>query len=121
VLVLPKSLAVTIKTRLKITSVLTRVQKAISICTPGSKSQCNVLLIAGKACNKLPAYGRKKACIPAGLWPVFKTVIYLQGCRARLPGKAAGQDCRARLPGKAAWQGCNMHHYHGKSLDLSGQ
>jgi hypothetical protein len=24
------------------------------------------------------------------------------------------QGCRARLPGKAAWQlqGCNMHHYH---------
>jgi hypothetical protein len=45
-------------TRLKIASVLTRVLKAISICTEGSKSQCNVLLIAGKACNKLPAYGR---------------------------------------------------------------
>jgi hypothetical protein len=28
-----------------------------------------------------------------------------QGCRARLPGKAAGQ----RLPGKAAEQGCFMH------------
>jgi hypothetical protein len=25
-------------------------------------------------------------------------------CRARLPGKAAGQGCRARLPGKAAGQ-----------------
>jgi hypothetical protein len=30
----------------------------------------------------------------------------LKGCRARLPGKAAGQGCRARLPGKAAGQGC---------------
>jgi hypothetical protein len=29
-----------------------------------------------------------------------------QGCRARLPGKAAGQGCWARLPGKAAGQGC---------------
>jgi hypothetical protein len=27
-------------------------------------------------------------------------------CRARLPGKAAGQGCRARLPSKAAEQGC---------------
>jgi hypothetical protein len=26
----------------------------------------NVLLLAGKAYNKLPAYGRKKACNPAG-------------------------------------------------------
>jgi hypothetical protein len=39
----------------KTRQVLTRVLKAISICTEGSKSQCNVLLIAGKACNKLPA------------------------------------------------------------------
>jgi hypothetical protein len=30
---------------------------------------------------------------------------FLQGWRARLPGKAAGQGCRARLPGKAAGQG----------------
>jgi hypothetical protein len=44
----------------------------------------NVLLLAGKACNKLPAYGRKKACNPAGLRPVIKTVIFLQGCRARV-------------------------------------
>jgi hypothetical protein len=27
-------------------------------------------------------------------------------CRARLPGKTAGQDCRARLPGKTAGQDC---------------
>jgi hypothetical protein len=74
-------------TRLKISSVLTRVQKAISIGTQGSKR--NVLLLAGKACNKLPAYGRKKACNPAGLLPVIKTVIFLQGCRARLNGKGA--------------------------------
>jgi hypothetical protein len=31
---------------------------------------------------------------------------FLQGWRARLPGKAAGQGCLARLPGKAAGQGC---------------
>jgi hypothetical protein len=63
---------------------------------------------------------------------VIKLVLFLQGCRARLtgkadgqgyrarltgkadgqgyrtrlPGKAAGQGCRARLPGKAAGQGC---------------
>jgi hypothetical protein len=55
--------ALATKTRLKISSVLTRVQKAISIGTQGSKSQ-NVLLLAGKACNKLPAYGRRKACNP---------------------------------------------------------
>jgi hypothetical protein len=61
----------------------------------------NVLLIAGKACNKLPAYGRKKACNPAGL-------RLIKGCNmsAMLPGKAAGQGCRERLSGKAAWQGC---------------
>jgi hypothetical protein len=29
----------------------------------------NVLLLAGKACNKLPAYGRKKPRNPAGLRP----------------------------------------------------
>jgi hypothetical protein len=34
----------------------------------------NVVLIAGKACNILLAYGRKKACNPAGLRPVIKTV-----------------------------------------------
>jgi hypothetical protein len=44
----------------------------------------NVLLLAGKACNKLPAYGRKKACNPAGPRPVMMTVIFLQGCRARV-------------------------------------
>jgi hypothetical protein len=49
----------------------------------------NVLLLAGKACNKLPAYGRKKAWNPAGLRPVINTVIFLQGCRARLHGKGA--------------------------------
>jgi hypothetical protein len=27
-------------------------------------------------------------------------------CRARLPGKTAGQDCRASLPGKTAGQAC---------------
>jgi hypothetical protein len=36
----------------------------------------------------------------------IQLVIFLQGCRARLPGKAAGQGCRARLPGKAARQVC---------------
>jgi hypothetical protein len=30
------------------------------------------IVIAGKACKKLPAYGRKKACNPAGLRPVIK-------------------------------------------------
>jgi hypothetical protein len=29
-----------------------------------------------------------------------------QDCRARLPGKTAGQDCRARLPGKTVGQDC---------------
>jgi hypothetical protein len=32
--------------------------------------------------------------------------MQLQGCRARLPSKAAEQGCRARLPSKAAEQGC---------------
>jgi hypothetical protein len=47
----------------------------------------------------MPALGRKKACN-------IKLVIFMQGCWARLPGKAAGQGCRAGLPGKAAGQGC---------------
>jgi hypothetical protein len=55
------------------------------------------IAIAGKACKKLPAYGRKKACNPAGQRPVIKTNI-----SARMPGKAAG----LRLLGKAAGQGC---------------
>jgi hypothetical protein len=32
--------------------------------------------------------------------------MFLQGCPARMPGKAAGQGYRAKLPGKAAGQGC---------------
>jgi hypothetical protein len=35
----------------------------------------------------MPAYGRKKACNSAGLRPVIKLLIILQGCHARLPGK----------------------------------
>jgi hypothetical protein len=38
----------------------------------------------------------------------------VQGCRARLPGKAAGQGCRARLPGKAAGQ-CVVARMPGKN------
>jgi hypothetical protein len=34
-----------------------------------------------------------------------------QGCRTRLTGKAAGQGCRVRLPSKAVGQGCNMVQY----------
>jgi hypothetical protein len=41
----------------------------------------------------------------AGLRPVIKLVMILQGCRARLLDKTAGQGFRARLPGKAAGQG----------------
>jgi hypothetical protein len=40
------------------------------------------------------------------LEPNCRQFRFLQGCRARLPGKTAGQGCRARLPGKAAGQGC---------------
>jgi hypothetical protein len=58
-----------------------------------------------KTCNAAcaPAYGRKKACNSAG---IIQLVIFLQGCRARLPGKAAGQGCRTRLHAMvqyAAW------------------
>jgi hypothetical protein len=79
------SARITTTTRLKITSVPTRVQKAIWVCTRTrlKTAVCNVLLIAGKACNKLPAYGRRKACNPAGLRPVINTNI-----SGRLPGKA---------------------------------
>jgi hypothetical protein len=52
------------------------VLKALLICIQGSPSQC--LLIAGKGVDDAG---------PA------------EGCRARLPGKAAGQGCRARPPG----------------------
>jgi hypothetical protein len=38
--------------------------------------------------------------------PFIKLVKLLEGCRASLPGKPAGQACRARLPGKAVGQGC---------------
>jgi hypothetical protein len=43
---------------------------------------------------------------PPTLRPVITLVIFLQGCRERLPGKATGQGCRARLPGKTAGQDC---------------
>jgi hypothetical protein len=78
------------RTRLKITSVITRVHKSISIRTQGSKSQC--LKLRGKLELNCRARLAGKA---AG-----------QGWQARLPGKAAGQGCRASLPGKAAGQGC---------------
>jgi hypothetical protein len=73
----------------------------------------NVLLIAGKTSNKLPTGLRpekgcnaacrpttvRNACNSAGLRPVIKFVTFLQGCRERLPDKAAGQGCM---------QWCNM-------------
>jgi hypothetical protein len=71
-----------IKTRLKITSVLTRVH--VSICTQAKAQNRNILLIAG---NKLPAFGKSKKSLqfcrptPAGS---FKIVTFLKGCRARL-------------------------------------
>jgi hypothetical protein len=105
------SIQIVCKTRLKITSVITRVHKSISIRTQGSKSQC--LLLRGKlelncrpsksmqycmhAC--MPAYDRNTACklfCKAGG----------QGWQAKLPGKSAGQVCRASLPGKSAGQVC---------------
>jgi hypothetical protein len=74
----------------------------------------NVLLIAGKTCNKLPTFGQKK---DAMLLPAYGRKKCLQYCRptavyivcnfsARLPGKAAGKGCQTRLPDKAARQGC---------------
>jgi hypothetical protein len=65
------------KTRLKITSVLTRVH--VSICTQYKAQNRNA------ACRPTAV---RKACNSAGLQPVIKT--FLQGFRARLPGKAAG-------------------------------
>jgi hypothetical protein len=53
----------------------------------------------------MPAYGRFFS-----LSLVNKLVIFLQSCRARLLGKAAGQGWQEKLPGKlpdkATWQGC---------------
>jgi hypothetical protein len=73
----------------------------------------NVLLIAGKTCNKLPTFGRKK---DAMLLPAYGRNKCLQVCRptagykvcnfsARLPGKAGGQGCQTRLPDKSAEEG----------------
>jgi hypothetical protein len=119
-----------ITTRLKITSVLTRVH--VSICTQGSKSHCICLDNCGeslneaaglrpvKVCNAvcrptavkklaiLPDYGRYYFCKAAGqgCWARLLGKAAGQGCWARLLGKAAGQSCRAKLPGKAAGQGC---------------
>jgi hypothetical protein len=112
------------KTRVKITSVLTRVH--VSICTQGSKSQCICLVNCGEilnqtagnsACNisaRLPGKAAGQGCrarLPGkaagqGCRARLPRKAAAQGCRARLPGKAAGQGCRARLPGKAAGQGC---------------
>jgi hypothetical protein len=50
-----------------------------------------------------------------GCWARLPGNAAGQGCRARLPGKAARQGFRARLPGKAVGQGCNMVQY-AKSL-----
>jgi hypothetical protein len=61
----------------------------------------NVLLLAGKACNKLPAGPT-----------VIKTVIFLQGCRARLHGK--GSICAVWLPATAADCGARTFHKHGE-------
>jgi hypothetical protein len=46
----------------------------------------------------MPAYSRKKLAI----LPAIKLVIFLQGCRAKLQGRAARQGYRARLQGKDA-------------------
>jgi hypothetical protein len=53
------------KTRLKISLVLTRVQKAISIGTQGSKSQCLFYLQGKLAINCRPTAVRKLAILPA--------------------------------------------------------
>jgi hypothetical protein len=70
-----------------------------------------VLLIAEKACNKVC----NAACQPK-LRLVIKLVIFMQGCRARLPGKASGQGVRARLLGKAAGQGCMAMVQYAESM-----
>jgi hypothetical protein len=103
-----------VKTRLKITSVLTRAH--VSNCTQGSKC-----CYCRKDGTKLPAKVWNAACRPPAvkklaILPAYGRLLSLQcfckaagqGCRARLPGKAAGQGCRAKLPGpgKAAGQGC---------------
>jgi hypothetical protein len=101
------------KTRLKITSVLTRVH--VSICTQLLRLKlamsCQLrgkreLKVSNAACR--PTAVKKLAILPA-YGRLLNLIFHKaagQGCRARLPGKAAGQGCRARLPGKAARQGC---------------
>jgi hypothetical protein len=56
------------------------------------KLELNLRPSAGKSMQCcMPSYGRKKACNSAGLRPVIKLVIFLQGCRTGRLGKAAGQ------------------------------
>jgi hypothetical protein len=81
------------ETRLKITSVITRVH--VSICTQGSKLQCPVNCReslnyfkkpAEKVCNAAcrPTAVKKLAILSAYARPVIMLVIFLQGCRASL-------------------------------------
>jgi hypothetical protein len=54
---------------------------------------------AGLSYSRLKKYfsaGRLPAVCRPGLRPVIKLVLFLQGCRARQPGKEAGQGSRAR-------------------------
>jgi hypothetical protein len=81
-----KIIALVTKKRLKITSVLTRVHKALLISTQGSKSQCLV------NCGENMQWTAEVKECNAAFWPtavqklgiVIKLVIFLQGCRARL-------------------------------------
>jgi hypothetical protein len=78
-------------TRLKITSVITRAALRGKLA-----KNCRPLAVKSMQC-----------CMPAYATAVLKTFNSAgQGCRARLPGKAAKQGWQARLPGKAAGQGC---------------
>jgi hypothetical protein len=47
--------------------------------------------------GKLAVNCRPTAVRKLAILPVINAAIFLQGCRARLPGKAAGQGCMARV------------------------
>jgi hypothetical protein len=71
----------------------------------------NVLLLAGKACNKCrPTAVRKLAILSA--YGRLLRLIFLQGCRARLHDK--GAICAVWWPATAADCGARTFHKHGE-------
>jgi hypothetical protein len=74
-----------------------------------TKNKFTLVRTAARACSLVTCHcstvrwRSKRACASN---PVEIGRTADQGCRARLPSKAAGQGCWARLPGKSAGQVC---------------